>query len=166
MRTFLLILGSAVLVLLATTTCDGASDPKSLTDAGYTALNESRYEKAKASFDEALAQLDPSDALYLKASLGACQAGAFVSAKKAHQDFLALAETKEVQDADFILMTSMLADADEIGLATDLAEVGKKRFAESPKWDALIQKLGKQAEAKGDDEAVNRLKGLGYTSSD
>jgi tetratricopeptide (TPR) repeat protein len=146
--------------------CSHASDPKALTDEGYTAMNEGRYETAMSSFDRALTKLDASHPLYLKARLGACQAGAFVNAKNAYEDFLALAETKEVQDGDFILMTSMLADADEIGLATDLAEVGKKRFPESPKWAALIQTLGKQAEAKGDLKAVDRLKGLGYAGGD
>jgi hypothetical protein len=144
-----------------------SSDPKSMSDAGYAALNKGDAKSALSSFDEALKELgtNTSDPVYLKAALGRCQALAKMGDKRTKDEFLALARARptQVQVGDFSIVASELCNKHEHMVAIDILEAGKKMFPESPKIHELAKVVVASAKNAGDEAALNKLKGLGYT---
>lgn len=162
MRTPTLLLALA----LAFTSC-GGSDPKVLTDKGTAALGAGDTKTAIESFDAALSKMNAGDPDYLRAQMGRIQALVRVDAKKAKDDFLALAHTgAKVEEQDFSLVVNEMMKKGAVPEAAEVTNAGIKRFPESPKMFA-IQKQVHEASAKvKDPKDLEKLKGLGYTGGD
>lgn len=162
MRTSTALLLSLALLLPA---C-GGSDPAELTHSGNAALGSGDFEGALADFEGALAAIgsDTSHPEYVRAKLGAIEAETKLDPAKAKVDFLKLADAlpERVNDRDFNRIGGRLGDAGHIGEAIALAEAGKERYPDSAHLDTLIERLGDQAKAGGDSEALEALRGLGY----
>src|SRR5262245_10153164 len=146
---------SAPLLLALLAAC-GASDPKSLTDAGTAALNSNDPKGAIASFDRALAGMKATDPDFLRASIGRCQALARTDPERAKSDFVALAAAPpaKVQEPEFVAVASELASRGSIEPAISVAEAGMKRYPESPAMISLRDRIGDAAKKAGDPAAL------------
>jgi len=143
----------------------GSSDPRALIDEGATALNSGKYAEAAASYEKALAALgeNKSDAQYKMAKLGHVQAGARLDAASAKTEFLSYAQgNSQVSDSDYSKVASKFGDAGKFAEAIEILEVAKKAYPESPHLEALVKELGDRAKQSGSNEALDKLKGLGY----
>jgi len=158
----------ACLLLTALASC--SADPKSLTDAGYANLGKGQNEAALSEFEQALAEIgsDTTDPNWLRAAIGSCQARAHVDAKRAKEEFLALARTQpgRIVEGDFSLMANefLRVDTTESRMeAIKLMEAGKMMFPESPKLHAIGNAVYTSASRAKDDAVLKELSGLGYT---
>lgn len=144
----------------------GGSDPAALTHSGNTALGSGDFDAALADFQSALDAIgsDTSHPEYVRAKLGAIEAWTKLDPAKARDEFLKLADAMpdRVNDRDFNRIGGRLGDAGNINEATELAQAGKERYPDSAHLDTLIKRLGDQAQAGGDSEALEALRGLGY----
>lgn len=156
-------LGILIFACLAAVAC-GSSDPKELTDSGAAALNSGKAKEALADFDRALEHMDPSQADFLRASVGRCQALARTDSARAQADFLKLAQSPSarVGEQDYATVALDLVQSHAIGPAAAIAEAGMKRFPDSPEMKKLRDRVGDAAKKANDPEAMKQLKGLGY----
>lgn len=145
--------------------CGGGSDPAELTRAGYSQLNSGNAQEAQASFERALASLQPGDPEYVRASLGLAQVLAARHPTRAKELFLELSAKRLVQEGDFRLVAGALVSARHFEEATALVQVGMTAFPESPRMAELRDFVGDSAQKMGS-EVPAALKGLGYVGSD
>ena len=156
----------AASLLLLAASCGGSADAKTLTDEGYTALNQGDHDTAFEQLGSARAKLDPSDPARLKADLGYFRAAAHVDPDEAVDGFLDLAEKQELQVNDYRQVGQELIEAREWSAATTLLGAGIKKFPGDPGIDAMLAKAQKGATADGASDALKALEGLGYVGSD
>jgi hypothetical protein len=151
---------------LLVSACGGSKDPKALNRAGEESLAAGDSAAAAESFSKALEALgtDTNNTDYTAAKLGLAEALIASDPKGAKDTFLAVAREKpdSVQDDDFHLIATKLADANHLPEATEVLGVGIAAFPESPHLVVLRDSLGDRAKASGNDEALEGLKGLGY----
>jgi len=158
------------ILLFALASCSD-SDPKTLCGEGYTAHNSGQYGDAKESFDAAIAQLEPTDELYVEARLGSCRAQAHIDPGAARDAFLALAEehANALELGDYTMLLSELDSSKEYLVAVDVAHAGKLAYPESERMsktmDDFVEKAKAEAEG-GDSSVLDKLKGLGYVGED
>jgi hypothetical protein len=156
----------AFLVLYLLPACGGSSDPRALADEGSKALNSGKYEEAAASYERALAAIgsDTGNPEWKRAKMGLIQARVHLDAGRAKDDFLQLASAGpgKITDSDFNLIGSKLGDAGKLKEATEVLTAGMQAHPESPHLKALMDDIGKRAEASGDESTLASLKGLGY----
>lgn len=154
------LLGLVFLVLAA---CS-SSDPRVLTDQGAKALGTGDAKGAVASFDKALARLEPQSPDFLRASMGRFQALARLEPTRTKNEFLAFqaAHTDKVKDTDFKVVVDELLQKNALTPASDLVEAGKKAFPESTTMHQLVQALGDAAKRNNDPSVLDKVKGLGY----
>jgi hypothetical protein len=153
-----------VLLLALAASC-GSSDPKALTNEGWSALQAGRYQEASKHFDQALSALgdQTSGSDFKRAKMGSIEALAHTDAAGARSRFLewAAASPTQVTDSDYSKVGDLLGGQDvKEGIA--VLEAGMKAFPESPHLLALRNDLGDRAKASGSSEALQALKGLGY----
>jgi hypothetical protein len=146
--------------------CGGSSDPQTLLDEGGQALNSGEYADAAERYAAALEALDddPSRPEWLRAKLGWILAQTRLDAARAKDEFLAVAgaHPSKVQDRDFNQVGARLGDAGKLDEAVAVLKVGMEAHPESVHLKALMDDLGKKAEASGSAGALDALKGLGY----
>ena len=166
----LLALAACAAAALAIVPGCGSSDPKTLNDEGYTALNSGDRKAALECFDESIAALgaNASDPQYLRAHLGAVEARAYTDPERAVTDFtaLAVANPAAIGDRDYGRVASQLADAKAFPEAIAVLEGGKAAYPESQDLHKAVQAVGKMAERAGDKSATKALEGLGYVGGD
>src|SRR5262245_38456881 len=144
----------------------GSSDPKALTDKGYSELGSGDYTAAVVSFDEALAALgtDTSKPEWLRAKMGAIQARTRTDPDRAAKEFLDLAagNPTRITDKDYSLVGGRLGEAKKVDQAITVLTAGMQAYPESPQLQVLLSQLGDMAKSSGSSEALDKLKGLGY----
>ena len=164
MRIFALPLALAFPILLPA--CGGGSDPKALNDSGYEALGASDWSGALADFEAAVAAIgdDSAHPQYLSAKLGEIEARIHTDAKKAEEQFLALAKgmPSKVTDKDFSMIGSKFAGASEFSSAIAILDAGMQTHAESPHLAGLLESIKTAATREGNTAAISELEGLGY----
>jgi len=150
-------------VLLLALAC-GPSDPRTLTDAGASALASGDSTKALASFEEALAGLKPTDAEYVRASMGRFQALVRSEPERARDEFLAFAKVQAASLAEShygILVGEFLRRGRTVE-AIDVMDAGVKAFPNSEAMLAIRKRVEEQARSSKDPASMQKLKGLGY----
>ena len=154
-------------LVLVASACSPA-DPKALTDQGHSALGAGDAEKAQASFDDALAQIDPSHPEWLRASLGRCQALARHDPTAAREAFLGLARSHpaRVTVQDFSIVVGELVQAGAVSEAIDVMDAGIKLYPESPVMQVIKEKVIAASTRSQDPGVSDKLKGLGYVGQD
>jgi len=168
MRTLPLIAASLATLCLALFALNGCGkpDPGELTDAGHSALGSGDYRAAYDKFDAALKAFEPSDPRALEAELGRCRAQAHLEPEAAKARFLELSATTRLQEMDYNQIVSELKSAGERKAAIEVLAAGITKFPETTNLVALRDKIGAEAEAAGDTDALDDLKGLGYVGDD
>lgn len=146
------------LATLALPSC-GGGNPQ---EAGKIALQKGDWEEAQEKLGEALAKMQPSAPDYLETKLGELRARAHLDAPAAQSDFMTLAKGSSLGVENYRMMVDEFTTAGAFPEAIDLLKAGKEAHPDYPKWQDLIQRVGKQAEKAGDQGALDALKGLGY----
>lgn len=154
MRTFPLTL----LLALSLAAC-GDSDPK---EAGYKAIQSGEWAKAAASFDKALANLEPGSEERAELAVARCQALAHTAPEQAKTEFLALAGSTQLEPKDFTIVVTDLVSEKQFVPAIDILDVGIKSFPEHPKMTLLKDKVVEESKKSADPAALEKLKGMGY----
>jgi hypothetical protein len=161
-RTQLLALLAALpLAGLSLTAC-GGGDPATLIQEGKDAMNSGDPAGAQKKLSEALAELEPGAPQYVDAKTAYLRAKAHTDGEAAATEFLEFAEAADVDARQYRQIVLDLTEAGAFVAATEVLKAGKERLPEYDRWDELIQQAGKRAEAAGDAEALESLKGLGY----
>lgn len=153
-------------LFLPLTACGGGQDSRSLISAGNTELNSGDYAGAVSSFDAALAGLTAADeALKKDATLGKCEALAYVDSGKSKTEFMALADQGGLDYSAYNRVAVALTSASQFSDAVALLTHGMEKFPAEPKFEKLRDKIGKAAESAGDSAAMKALEGLGYVGN-
>ena len=131
---------TVLLALLAA--CGGSADPAALTDEGSAALNSSQYEDARASFEKALALMQPDDPSYLRAKMGAIEAQIYLDAEGAKTEFLDLAASSSaVGERDYRKVCSQMASAKKFEQAIDVLHAGIEKYGETDELTRRVEVL-------------------------
>ncbi len=149
--------------LLLLAACGGA-DSKALTSEGYTALGKGDAKAALSKFDAALEGMESTNADFLRASLGRCEALAKTdgaAAKKAFLDLASKMPTRVTED-DYGLICSRLLQSGYTLEAIDVMHAGSQHYPESPRMLATQQAVQAAAERDKTPDALEKLKSLGY----
>ncbi len=142
-----------------------SSDPKTLTSEGFAALHRGDAKAALVKFDAALTQLDAQDAEYLRSALGRCEALARLAPAQAKDAFLALAKAQpaKVRENDYSLICDALLRSDATMEAIDVMHAGNEHYKESSAMKATTEAVMRKAKEAKSPDALQKLKGLGYT---
>ena len=153
-----------LLALLLTLPACSESDPKVLSDQGAQALGSNDPESALEAYEDALDRMQPSDPLFLRASLGRLLALARLEPTRALNEFLAFhaAQGAKVQDVDFKQMGDAFVARGPFRPATELVKAAKQAYPTSPVVEQLGKAVHAAAKRAGDGESVSSLAGLGY----
>ena len=138
----------------------GGGDPTQLTNDGYQALNSGDHAAAVKSFEAALGGLEPGTPDFQRAKMGEIRALIHLDASRARDQFLDHAQAFDAKAYETV--GSQLTSAKKFEEAIAVLDAGIKRYSESPKLQALIDKVKSEAEKSGDTGALDSLKGLGY----
>lgn len=163
-KRFFVTLAPTVLAGLLLATACSESDPKALTNRGANAINSGDWKGGLADYEAALAHMDASNAEYLRASVGRCQALARLDPKKGKSEFLALAkaQAKQIQPQDFHVVVSQFLSSREFIDAIEVMHAGIVMFPDSPKMKSIEEYVVTESR-KVADPAVNRaLESNGY----
>ena len=149
------------LVILAAG-CGGAKSADALLSDASAALGKSDHAGALEGFEQALAQLEPSDPLYPRAALGAVEAEIAVDGAKAKERFLALAAAHPgaVAEKDYRAIGSKMANSLKYEEAIYVVDAAIKRFGKNEGLETLMDALIR--DSKSDPGAQSALAGLGY----
>lgn len=163
-KRFFVTLAPTVLAGLLLATACSESDPKALTNRGANAINSGDWKGGLADYEAALAHMDASNAEYLRASVGRCQALARLDPKKGKSEFLALAkaQAKLIQPQDFHVVVSQFLSANNFIDAIDVMRSGKEMFPESPKMKSIEEYVVAESRKALDPAVSDKLKSLGY----
>ncbi len=155
---------SLPILLALAASCGGSSDPATLKNDAYAAMDSGDSAAAVEKFDAVLAQIDASAPDYIEVAVGRCQALAGVDAAKCATEFLALAESAadKLTDKEYAAVASRLVNEKKYSEAIDLLDKGMKTFNESPKMKTLLDNVIAKSKEAGDDSVTSKLKGLGY----
>ena len=137
----------------------GDSDPK---EAGYQAIQSGDWAKAAASFEKALADLEPGSVDRVELAVARCQALAHTAPEQAKSEFLALAQTAQLEPQDFTIVVTDLVSENHFVPAIDILDYGVKSFPEHPKMTLLKDKVVAESQKAADPAALEKLKGMGY----
>lgn len=140
------------------------SDPRALTDAGASALASGDSAKALASFEEALAAMEPGDAEYVRASMGRFQALVRNEPERARDEFLAFAKVQAaaLSESHYGILVGEFLRRGRTNEAIDVMDAGVKAFPNSEAMLAIRKRVEEQARASKDPASMQKLKGLGY----
>ena len=166
-----------LLLPLLVVSCGGSTDPKELTDEGYSALASDDCAGALSAFEKALEAIgdDTTHAQYLEASLGAIEARSVSDPDQAIADLKALAEKfpEDVTAREYSKIGIRLGSQGTVELlvkAAKVIELAQVRFPEAEVLDKqgklLADKAKKLADSTGDTSAADAFAGLGYTGGD
>lgn len=146
--------------------CGQPANPTELTNSGFEALRSGNQAAAEKDFERALEAVghDVVQPIWLRAKMGLIEARTHTDPARAKAEFLELAKTQpsKVTDEDFSVIGRQLAEAGKLAEAVEVVTAGTQMFPESPHLGGLIDKLGDMAQASGDSEELDALKGLGY----
>ncbi|MDP6763887.1 MAG: hypothetical protein QF903_07905 [Planctomycetota bacterium] len=143
-----------------------SADPGQRTDAGHKALNSGDFALAYEQFSAAVGAFAADDPRLLEARLGQCRAQAHIDPPGAKDAFLALASGSSLEYRDFNLITTDFKAAGAYTEAIEVLGAGMQAFPENTALIALRDHMGKAAEASGDSDSLDALKGLGYVGND
>lgn len=153
-------------LVLAAASCAAGVDPKTRTDAGYSALQQKDFDVARDEFDAALEAIgdDEGHGYYLKAKLGRVEALAALDPGQANRELAALADAmpQKIDDGDYYAIGGRMIDEDKLSEAVELLTAGMERFPDSENLPRLRDRAGKRAEEQGDAGVLDSLRGLGY----
>lgn len=156
---------TALILALSLAACD-SGNPK---EAAFEALNSGDYAGAVARFDRAMEGAEAGSSEHVELAIGRCEALAHTDGAAARDAMIALAgaHAGKVTARDYGLVASRMVDAGNFDPAIDLVDDGiQKRFQGDPKLVELMDGIVKKATRSGDDAAMDKLEGLGYTSGD
>ena len=161
MRTLLLIAALALPLSLNSCGGGGTTDPKALTDEGYTALNSGDYKTALESFGNALDAMDDGHKQYKRAFMGSMEAMAHVDpASLAGDRFIADAKRLSLAAKDYHKIAKALEGAKSYGNACAVLDAGLKEFEGDEALAALLTDFKEKAAA--DPALAGALADLGY----
>ena len=138
----------------------GAADPGQLSNEGYAALGSGDHAGAVENFEAALAGLEVGTPEYMRAKAGEIEALIHLDANRATEQLMALGDN--ANEALVATIGSKMTAAKEFAAAVAVLDAGMKRFPESTKIKAMLDKVQAEAEKAGDSGALDALKGLGY----
>jgi hypothetical protein len=157
---------SALLILLmaAASSCAETRDPEQLARDGVAAFNAKDYGPAYSQLHKAAAELPSDHPRSLEARVCLCRTLVHRDPDLCVDAFSTLCDERgdlEVQDVE--LITRDLIGAGAHMQASEVLGVAIDRFESSNRLHLLLDEAGDAAKQAGDHEALNRLKGLGYT---
>jgi hypothetical protein len=152
---------AALCLTLPLASCGGGGgDPASLTNDGYASLGSGDHQGALESFEKALAGLDANAPEYMRAKMGEIEALTHLDADRAKDALLGLGD--RAGESEYSKVASNLTVEGHFMQAIDVLDAGVKKYGESPKLKALLDKVKAEAEKSGSSDALDKLKGLGY----
>lgn len=144
------------------------TDPKALTDRATTAVMSGDWKGGLADFDAALAHMDATSPVYIRASVGRCKALAHLQPTSGKDAFLALVKSQgsKLETQDFQIVASEYVVARQFSDAIDVMHAGMEMFPANPKMVAIKDFVVAESRKAGDPALDAKLRGLGYIGKD